>query len=53
MADRQDYVEQIMRDLGVLAGDPAYHMPSREFYEQRIEAMNELLARESGSKPGK
>ena len=44
MAVRQDYVEQIMRDLGVLAADPIYHQPSREFYVQRIERLTEDLA---------
>ena len=47
MANRADYLEQIMRDLGVLASDPIYHMPSREFYERRIERMQEKLAQES------
>lgn len=44
MANRADYIEQIMRDLGVLAQDEMYHQPSREFYEQRIEGLTEDLA---------
>ena len=41
----QCLTEQIIRDERVLAGDPFYHEPSREFYEQRSEAYREELVR--------
>jgi hypothetical protein len=43
MADRADYIEQIIRDQKVLADDPHYHQPSAEFYEDRVAGcMSEL-----------
>ncbi len=40
---RQDLIEQIIRDFRVLMEDERYHMPSREFYIERIKAYKELL----------
>ncbi len=31
-----DLMDQIRRDLKVLTEDPIYHVPSAEFYQQRI-----------------
>lgn len=41
---REILVEQIIRDMKVLAEDEVYHAPSREFYEKRIAAFKATLA---------
>lgn len=38
------YRLQIIRDSKVLAGDPIFHAPSREFYEERIASFREALS---------
>lgn len=38
MTDLEAYTEQIARDTATLAMDETFHVPSREFYEERIVA---------------
>lgn len=38
---RDALIEQIVRDEKVLREDPIFHVPDREFYEQRIAAYKE------------
>lgn len=40
---RKGLVQQVARDLAVLREDPVYHVPSREFYEQRIALYRKVI----------
>ncbi len=44
MTLREAFIEQIIRDTGVLQEDAIYHVPSRAFYEDRIAACREAIA---------
>lgn len=40
---RLAYIEQIKRDMAVLKENPIYHVPSRRFYEDRIQLFRAAL----------
>jgi len=45
---KQRLIEQIKRDMRVLQEDPIYyHVPGREFYEDRIASFRRELTRET------
>lgn len=41
MTDLESYIEQIARDKETLTMDPVFHVPSREFYKERIRMFQE------------
>ena len=46
---KRGWMEQIRRDLAVLREAPIYHVPSAEFYEQRIAACRRELTGVKGA----